>query len=334
VRAWLVVGCVLGLVLPTFKIFPAAQLLLGLGVAFLLTKARRETLLLALPCLAVTAALALGHASAPTERLLQPFGPAQALRVALGLGPAQGLALLAWGALWTLAALGLRVCGLGAAVRALWASPWASVLATMALCGWPVRWLLRLNVDGNADEASYFTVASGALLWLFAAWALVEWARRWRRPVLVGVVAAALGLPTTVQFLEGRLATPFERIPSGVPAAMSALARLSTPGEPVLQTTYSRWPPPPMVFIGRRLPFTEYMFYLNQFAPPELRAARQRLVRRFFKTRDPAEARAIAASLGVRYVVVYGRAPREEVQGLLEPVFQSADASLYRLSER
>lgn len=332
--AWLAVGCILGMALPTFKIFLAAQLLLGLGAAFLLTKARREMLLLAWPCLCVTAALSLGHAPATAERLLQPFGPAQSLRAALGLEPAQGASLLAWGALWTLAALGLRVCGLGAAVSALRASPWASILATLALSGWPARWLLRLNVDGNADEATYFTLASGVVLWLFAVGTLVEWARRSGRPLLVGVLAAALSLPVTAQFVAGRLSTPFERIPPGVPAAMSALARLTAPGEPVLQTTYSRWPPPPMVFIGRRLAFTEYIVYLNQFAPAELRAEREHQVRRFFKTREAAEARGIARALGVRYVVVFGRTPRSEAAGLLEPVLQTDDASLYRLAER
>jgi hypothetical protein len=330
-HTWLLVGSLLGLALPSFKIFLAAQLLLGLAVAFICTGRRRDTALIALPCLAATVALAWGPGVHLARVTLEPLGAAQVLRAALGLAPAGGLTLAAWGVVWTVTALGLRLVGLPRALRALRESPSACALGVMALCGWPLRWLLHVTADGKFDEAVYFSVSSGALLWIFMACELASLSARSRRPALVGALAAALCLPTSVQFLAGRAQVAAERVPPGVLAAMSRLAQITRPGEVVLQTSFSRWPPPPVVFVGRRVAYTEFMPYMEQFAPPEVLSERLRQVRRFFKTRDVDEARAVAEGLGARYVCVFGRAPAEETLELLEPVFESPDARLYRL---
>ena len=44
-------------------------------------------------------------------------------------------------------------------------------------------------------------------------------------------------------------------------------SRRAAPGDVVLMRPFSRYPPPPIVFVGRRVPFTQYMPYMRQFAP-------------------------------------------------------------------
>jgi hypothetical protein len=72
-----------------------------------------------------------------------------------------------------------------------------------------------------------------------------------------------------------------------------------------------------MVFVGRRVPATDFFPFLPQYAPPEAVAQRREAVRRFFATPDAGEAAAIAASLSARYLflldgdsVAFPAAPR------------------------
>jgi len=331
-RAWLAVAALLGLALPTFKIFLAAQLLLGLGLAFLLCRSERRALLLvAAPCALVVAALVLGHQLESTGTSLAPLGPGRALLARFGLVTPDWAGQLAWSLVWLALGLGVRALGVLPAVRAL-RGPGAGVaLAVLALSGWPLRLLLRIVPDGTFDEGAYFTVHSAVFLWLFALIGLVARAWESRRPWLVAVVATALSLPVGLQFLAARLATPAERVPPEVLEATRALARASGPDEVVLQTPFSRWPPPPLVFAGRRLAYTEYLPYNLQFAPAHVSAERQRQVRRFFKTRDPREARELASALGARLVCVFGRPPAPEVQAVLQPVFELGGVGVYSL---
>lgn len=330
-RAWLVVAALLGLALPSFKIFLAAQLLLGLGLAWLLGRERREVALVGAPCLLATAWLGLGHGLETASVSLQPFGPGAALLGQLGLTTPHWSGLLAWSVAWLALVWGPRALGLAPAWRAL-RGPAASVaLAALALSGWPLRLLLRVSADGRFDEAVYFTVQSGVALWLFALLGLVGQAWDSRRPWLIGLATALVVLPTPVQFVTARLATPAERVPAEALEVARVLARSSRPGELVLQTPFSRWPPPPLVFAGRRVAFTEYMPYLAQFAPRALLVQREQQVRRFFKTRDPREARQIASALGARLVCVFGRPPADEVRAQLEPLFERGGVGLYRL---
>jgi hypothetical protein len=56
-------------------------------------------------------------------------------------------------------------------------------------------------------------------------------------------------------------------------------------------------------------------------------------VREFFVTRDAARAREVAQALGARFALYYGRdRPRFAPEGLLEPVFESERARLYRIA--
>jgi hypothetical protein len=94
---------------------------------------------------------------------------------------------------WLAASLGLRILGLPRAVRALRSGDPARVaLAAMALSGWPIALLLRVTADGVFNESVYFTVQSGALLWLFAVEAGVALLARGLSPWLLGIAAACL----------------------------------------------------------------------------------------------------------------------------------------------
>lgn len=332
-RGWLAVAALLGLALPTFKIFLAAQLLLGLGLAFLLCREERRALVLvAAPCAVVVAVLVLGHQLDSTGTSLLPLGPGRALLARIGLVSPDWGGQLAWSGVWLALGLGLRAFGLLPAWRALRGPAAGVALAVLALSGWPLRLLLRIIPDGTFDEGAYFVVHSAVFLWVFALVGLVARAWESRRPGLVLGLAFALSLPNTVQLVAARLATPAERVPPEVLEATRALARVSAPGEVVLQTPFSRWPPPPLVFAGRRLAYTEYLPYMLQFAPVRFSAERERQVRRFFKTGDPREARELAAGLGARLVCVYGRAPEPGVRAILRPVFERDGVGVYELA--
>lgn len=332
-RAWLAVAAALGLALPLFKIFLAAQLLLGLGLAFLLCREERRALaLVAAPCALAVAVLVLGHQLDSTGTALAPLGPGRDLLARFGLVSPDWAGQLSWSLVWLAVGLGLRAFGLMPALRALRGPSPGVALAVLALSGWPVRLLFRIVPDGTFDEGAYFSVHSGVFLWIFALVGLVARAWESRRPWLLLAAAAALSLPNTAQFLAARLATPAERVPPEVLEATRVLARVSAPGEVVLQTPFSRWPPPPLVFAGRRLAYTEYLPYMRQFAPARVWAERERQVRRFFKTSDPAEARGLAAALGARLVCVFGRAPEPEVRAVLRPVFERGGVGVYELA--
>lgn len=324
-RGWLALAALLGAALPFFKVFVAAQLLGGLAVALVLARGRGATAVAAMPCAVALLAQGTGHGARTVSVLLDPLGVAQALRAALGLAPAHGTALALSAVAWLALGLGLRGAGLPAALRALRSDSAPVVaLAAMALAGWPVRLLGRLTVDGRFDETVYFTVQSGVLLWLFALVSLVDWSRRVRARfgprgvALLAAGAAALALPTSIEFVARKAATPPEPVPAEVIRTTARLAALTVAGEVVLTPSFSRYPPPPVVFIGRRIPYTEYLPYLSQFAPRDVLAERLREVRRFFKNVDGEQAAlATAARSKARFVALFGhRAPVEDARWL------------------
>lgn len=340
-RGWLALAALLGLALPFFKVFLAAHFLGGLAVALVLARRRRATLIAAAPCLAGLLLLAAGHGAQTVRPLLEPLAVAQAARAALGLAPAHGAALAASAAAWLALGLGLRAVGVPAAWRALRSgSAPAVALAAMALAGWPLRLLGRLTADGQFDEAVYFTVQSGALLWLYTLAALVAWGERLqarvgpRAAALALAAAAALALPTSVEFVVRKAHAPAEPVPPAVMRATARLAALTVPGEVVLTPSFSRYPPPPVVFSGRRVPYAEYLPYLAQFAPEDALTERLRAVRRFFKDADDEHAAlGTAAALKARFVVLYGRrTPVEDAAWLTRVVTEGDEgARVYRI---
>jgi hypothetical protein len=253
----------------------------------------------------------------------------------LQLPPLSGLPLLAWAIPWLVASLGLRLCGLPAAVRSLSsrAAP-RVVLAVMALSGWPVALLLRITADGVFNESVYFTVQSGALLWLFAAIAVAPMATSCPRRALLAAAGALLCLPSTVELVWRKATTPPDVVPARVVAAMDALERSSRRGDVVLMRPFSRYPPPPIVLVGRRVPFTQYMPYMRQFASAEVLREREQEVREFFRTTDPVEARSIAHRLGARFVYLFGpQSIAPEAEAMLERIYTDGGARLYRVPE-
>ena len=95
-----------------------------------------------------------------------------------------------------------------------------------------------------------------------------------------------------------------------------------------------RFPPPPMLLAGRRVPYTRYIPYLYQGAPRRELKARLELVRRFFKTTDASEARRVAAALGARYVCLMGDdAVAFPQDGVLRPLLEEPNVRLYAIVE-
>jgi hypothetical protein len=333
-RAWRTLAALLGLLLPFFKVFLGLHFLGSLGLAWVLARGRRRELVwVAAPCLAAVGWLASGSGADSVRVLLRPLDVVQETRAALGLEAVGGWTLGLSSLTWLVLALGVRSLGLPAAWRALRAAPAPeATLAAMALAGFPLRLLLRISADGQFDEAVYFSVQSGALLWFHALGAgVVAWERRRSWLARAGLlVLAAAALPTTVDFVARKARAAPEQVPPGVMHATAWLARNTAPGEVVLTPSFSRYPPAPAVFIGRRVPYAEYLPYLTQFAPAALVAERERAVRRFFKHADP-QPQVTATALGARYVALFGREAEVERWPGLESVYAADGVRVYRL---
>ena len=341
-RAWLALAALQAAALPHFKVFLGAHLLLGLAAAAVFAWRDRRTLgplaTVAVPCALMTAWLALGPGGAAVSVTFAPFDLARVTRQSLDLPPAQGLAFVAWCTAWLLASLGLRWLGVAPAARALRHGPRAgAALAAMALSAWPLGLAFRIAVTEAmpgqkvVNDAAYIVEQGGPLLWLFTASALAGLAAR-RGLVATLALVALTALPSTVQFLVRKAGAPPDRLPAPIVRVVAALRAVAVPGEVVLQRPGARYPPAPVLLATLRVPYERYTPFRTQFASEQALEHRHEEVFRFFRTEDPAEARAIALRLGAHYVALYGPdRVRFDPNGLLEPVYEETDARVYRI---
>ena len=339
-RGHLFLATLLAAAVPFFKVFLGAHLLLGLAIAFILSRSasRRALVLVAVPCALATAALALGQGGQTVGVVLAPFDLTRITRVTLGLAPLEGARFLGWSVFWILASLGLRLLGLGPAFRALRKDAAASILAGVALTGWPLGLLFRVSApemlagQTTVNDAAYLVEQSGPLLWLFAVLALVGFATTPARRIGAAVALVVLATPATLQYAARKMETPPGRLPAPMVRAMDALVRVSARGDVVLQRPGARYPPAPVVLAGRRVPYERFTPYLTQFASREALEARHLEVYRFFRTRDRSEALRLARSLGASFVALYGHdRVRFDTAGILEPLYEEPEARLYRI---
>jgi hypothetical protein len=331
-RGFVALAAALAAAVPFFKVFLAGPLVAGLLLAALLCGGGLAILAAATPCVLATLLLVSGSGS-PMDVLLDPLAPVAHTRQLLALPPLEGAALLGYAAPWLAIALGLRVLALPQALRGLRSRALAPVaIGAMALAGWPIALVLRLTADHEFNESVYFMVASGALLWLFVALG-AERALLFGRSRVVVLGLLILGaLPSTVEFVWRKAATGADVVPARVFEAMARLEDDSRPGDVVLMRPYSRFPPPPVVFAGRRLAYTIYLPYMRQFAPQALLHERSDALRQFFRTDDPTEARALAARLRARHVFFQGsQTMGRGARAILEPLYLREDTSLYRV---
>jgi len=341
-RAWLVLAVGLAFAVPFFKVFLGAHLLLGLVAAAVVGRRRepRTALVaLAVPCAIGTAMLALGQGGRTVSVALAPLDLVRVTRESLNLPPLSGARLAGWSVLWLFASLGLRVVGVPAAARALRKGPPAAVvLGAMALAGWPLGLLFRVSApevlagQKVVNDAAYLVEQAGPLLWIFTAMTLAAWALR---PVLglpLLTLSLMLALPATVQFVWGAALHAPDRLPAATVRAMDVLRAASAPGDVVLQRPGARFPPAPVILIGRRVPYERFTPYLTQFAPAAALVQRHETVYRFFHTADALEAMQIARDLSTKDVCLYGADRlRFDAGGLLEPIHEEPDARCYRL---
>lgn len=168
-RGWLVVGALLSLAIPHFKVFVAAQFVAGLGIAFLIRPgARPAVAAVVAPALVGIISLLLAPGSSNIAVTLDLLEPARDTAIRLGFGALSGFRLAAWGAAWVVLTLGVRVLGIPAALGALrGASAPVVALAMMALSGWPIALLFRIQPLGEYNrqvagfnEAQYFLLQS------------------------------------------------------------------------------------------------------------------------------------------------------------------------------
>ncbi len=341
-RGWLFLAAALALALPFFKVFLGAHLLLGLAVAGFVCGRQYlgPLLVVGAPCAVATLALAFGQGGETVRAVLAPLDLVAVTRESLGLARLSGIALAGWGLFWILASLGLRVLGLGEAVRALRAtSVSAAALAAMALSAWPLGLLFRVSalevLPGQkfVNDAAYLVEQGGPLLWIFTTLALVRFARTPARRIGVAVGVVVLALPTTLQFLVRKSQEPPDRLPAATVRAMDALRAASRPGDVVMQRPGGRYPPAPVILAGRRVPYERFTPYLTQFASRADLEKRHEEVFRFFRTTDADEAMAIARSLGARFLCLYGSdRVRFDPGDRFTPLHEEAGARLYRLS--
>ncbi len=336
---WLVLAVVSCAAVPQFKAFVGAHLLFGLGVAALLTRRFKEPALLIAPALLTLGAVVLGRASGQMETVVDPLTIVKRLQTNLDVGAPGVGAVVLWTVLWLGASLGLRIVGLPAAVRSLRSGSLPLVaLAAIALSGWPIGLLFRVMPLDYAgwrppyNEAWYFIEQSAPLLWIFAAVAIGRVASGPRKAAVLAA-CAALALPSTIQFALVHRAAPPAVAPPAVVEAMAALEAAGDLGDVVIEKPEpKRYPPPPMVLSGRRVPFTRFIPYLYQVAPRADLVARIELVRRFFKTTDAAEARSVAQALGARFVALFGDdAVAFSIEGVLRPVYEQPNVKVYEI---
>ena len=339
------VAALLAGAVPFFKVFLGAHLLLGLGVAALLRRDRARSLAaVAVPCAVATAALALGQGGSTVDVVIAPLDLVRVTRASLELPPLDGVRLALWGIAWLSASLGLRLLGIGPALAALRAgSAAACALAAMALSAWPLGLAFRVAApemlagQKTVNDAAYLVEQGGPMLWVFAAIGLARLAdaSRARRLAVIAAVIALAG-PATLQFAWKKATLPHDPIPAPMVRAMDALAAASSPGEVVLQRPGARYPPLPVVLIGRRVPYERFTPWLTQFAPREALEQRHEKVFRFFRTDSPEEAAAIARELDARFVAVYGPADRLrfETAGVLETVHEDGPVRILRITGR
>jgi hypothetical protein len=340
-RRWLVIAAVLAAAVPFFKVFLGAHLLLGLGAAAVLRRGPvRDLALVALPCALATAALVLGQGGTTVAITIAPLDLVRVTRESLLLPALSGPGLLGWAVLWIVASLGLRIVGFAAAFRALRAGPVAAAaLAAMALAAWPLGLLFRVAApemlagQKTVNDAAYLVEQGGPMLWVFTVLAVAAWAAtRTPRRLLVVAGIAALALPASVQFAWKKARLPYDPVPVPMVRAMDALSRVSRPGDVVLQRPGARYPPLPVVLIGRRVPYERFTPWLTQFAAREDLERRHEVVFRFFRTTDRAEAMAIASALDARFVALYGADRlRFDTAGVLEPVYEDGSVRILRV---
>ena len=344
-RGHLALAGALAFAVPFFKVFLGAHLLLGLGTAALLLRGRGRGPFLAvgLPCALATAMLAFGRGGETVGVMVAPLDLVEVTRESLQLAPLSGPAFLAWSAFWLAASLGLRLAGLPAAWRALRngaTGAVGAVLAAVSLSAWPLGLLFRVSApevlpgQKTVNDAAYLVEQGGPVLWIFTVMALVAFARSGPRRVLAAVAVVVLGLPSTAQFVLKKLETRADPIPAAMVRAMDALEAASRPGEVVLQRPGGRFPPVPVILVGRRVPYERFTPYLTQFARRADLLARHEIVYRFFHTGERREAMAIASDLGAHYVALYGgERLRFDTDGLLEPIHEEPEARVYRMKE-
>ena len=339
-RGHLALAALQAAAVPLFKVFLGAQLLLGLGAAFLLARSARRPALFAIaaPAAFVTALLVLGQGGETVDVALAPLDLVQVTRETLGLAPAAGLALLGSALVWLFLSLGLRAFGVPDALRALRGPSAGAALAAMALSGWPLGLLLRVSApevlagQKVVNDAAYLVEQSGPLLWVFAVLGLARFASSPARRALVVAALVLLATPATWQYVVKKAGTAPDRMPAPMVRAMGALAAVSRPGDVVLQRPGGRWPPAPVVLAGRRVTYERFTPYLTQFVSRADLEARHETVFRFFRTSDANEAMQIARSFGASYLALYGSdRVRFDTTGLLETVYEEPGAKVYRI---
>jgi hypothetical protein len=154
-----------------------------------------------------------------------------------------------------------------------------------------------------------------------------------RGRVLTAIVTALLALPATVQFAWKKARLPYDPVPAPMVRAMDALERASAPGDVVLQRPGARYPPLPVVLIGRRVPYERFTPWLTQFAPREALERRHEQVFRFFRTTDREEAMAIARTLDAQFVALYGPDRlRFDTTGVLETIHEEGGVRILRFA--
>jgi hypothetical protein len=142
-----------------------------------------------------------------------------------------------------------------------------------------------------------------------------------------------LALPSTVQFAAKKAFLDPDPLPAPTVRAMRALEARSKAGDVVLQRPGARFPPAPVILIGRRVPYERFTPYLTQFASRAALEERHELVYRFFQTSDRGEAKEIARSLRARFLALYGRDHvRFDGTGILVPLYDEPEARVFEIS--
>jgi hypothetical protein len=337
-RGWLVLSVALAAAAPPFKVFVGAQLALALGFAALRGRPRWPRLLPCASSLVMSLMLALAVRGERVEVAWAPLDMVRHSVVGLGLSEPGLRALLAWTLPWLALSLGLRLFGLPRAVAALGSGKaLPSALAAFALSGWPLGLLFRTaarGIDGQPLPSAliYLLEQSGLVLWIFTAIALAELGRRRSRPVLVALVAAALALPATVEFVWRRWEMGPDELSPALMGGIRKLAEEGRPGDVVLQRPGWERPPLPVILAGQRVVLEGYTPYLTQFAPVAELRRRRHVLGELFRAETLPAARALARDFGASFLCLYGsQSFAFDTTGWLRPLYVHEEIRVYRI---
>ncbi len=145
-------------------------------------------------------------------------------------------------------------------------------------------------------------------------------------------MAAALTLPSTIEFLWRRWGMRPDELSPAVMGGIRTVAEHGQRGDVVLQRPGWARPALPVILAGRRVVLESYTPYLTQFAPVSELRRRRRLLGELFRAESEQAARALSKDLGASFLCLYGsQSFAFDTSAWLRPLYLHEEIRVYRI---